>query len=92
MVVPGTWGCVDHPAGMLSRWAGLCVPRKVPWSRVLVDCEGTQMVNSGHGQVGPVCLSPALPRGRLCSLPPLFVSPQYHSPWGQSPQETDPQP
>ena len=62
MVVPGTWGCADRPVGMLSRWAGLCIPRKVPWSRVLVDCEGTQMVNSDHGQVGPVCLSSALPR------------------------------
>ena len=36
-MVPGTWGCADRPAGMLSRWAGLCVPRKGPWSRVVVD-------------------------------------------------------
>lgn len=23
-VVPGTWGRVDRPPGVLSRWAGLC--------------------------------------------------------------------
>lgn len=92
-MVPGTWGCVDGPPGMLSRWAGLYGSPAGPMEQDCGGlCKGTQMINNDDGQVGPICLSPAFLRGRLCSLPPPFVSPQHHSPWGQSPRETYPQP
>ena len=67
---------MDRPLGVLPRWAGLCCSPDGPMEQGRGGLsEGKRMVNSVDGQVGTVCLPPALPRGRLCTLPPPFGSP-----------------